>query len=229
MAVARKKATKKRPSSGKTAAGPFVTVSRFKAAQEHTDEQFRYLGAVLEDVRSQNRATIEAVLGQRQETKRLIEDLESRITPRLDVLESVVREHSGMLQAHGHALDGLNQKVDRLEQKVDKLDERLGVVEQKVDKLDERLGVVEQKVDKLDERLGVVEQKVDKLDERLGVVEQKVDKLDERLGVVEQKVDKLDERLANVEQKVDGIDRKLDTKADASLEPRVATLERAAG
>ncbi len=168
MAVARRKARKtlkKRPTSRTKAAGPFVTVSQFEAAQERTDEQFRYLGAVLEDVRSQNRATIEAVLGQRQETKRLIEDLESRITPRLEVLESVVRDHSQMLHAHGHALESLNQKVD-------------------------------------------------KVDARLGVVEQKVDKVDERLGVVE--------------HKVDGIGLKLDTKADASLEPRVAALERAA-
>src|SRR3990172_12442147 len=80
MVAARKKAKRKRPSSGSKAVGPLVTVSRFEAAQERTDEQFRYLRAVLEDVRSQSRAITEAVLGQRQETKRLIEDLESRIS-----------------------------------------------------------------------------------------------------------------------------------------------------
>src|SRR5688572_26867942 len=62
-----------------------------------SDELGRVL-ILLEDIRAQNKMTIEAVEAGRRETSLEIQRLEARLTSRIEILEAVVRHHSEELR-----------------------------------------------------------------------------------------------------------------------------------
>jgi predicted RNase H-like nuclease (RuvC/YqgF family) len=90
---------------------------------------------IIEEMRSQNRATIEAVHGMRDELKRDIAELREDTTARFQTLESAVRHNSTDIQTlqrdvRNHSTDiqtlqrdvrNLADKVEHLEEKVDTL------------------------------------------------------------------------------------------------------------
>jgi archaellum component FlaC len=83
---------------------------------------------ILEEIRSQNRATIEAVESKSSELKREIAGLREDTGGRLQTLESAVRQNSTDLQALQKNVRNLADKVEqngvdirRLDEKVDNL------------------------------------------------------------------------------------------------------------
>jgi chromosome segregation ATPase len=89
----------------------------------------------IEDIKAQNRLTIEAVHNVAQALDKKLEERFEGVDHRLDALESAVRRNSDDIRRNSEDIDGLKQGVARLETKVDKIDTRLQVVEVKVDSL----------------------------------------------------------------------------------------------
>jgi chromosome segregation ATPase len=154
----------------------------------------------VEDIKAQNRMTIEVV----EAFRRTVEE-------RFDHIESQRQQSETSLAA---ALRGVRVELGT---KIEKVDVRLQSVETKVDNL-------EVKVDRIDTRLQVVETKVEKIDTRLQVVETKVEKIDARLQVVETKVDRLEVKVDRIDSRLQTVEIKVDTLVP--LEGRVSALER---
>jgi DNA repair ATPase RecN len=84
-------------------------------------DEFGRVLVLLEDIRAQNKATIEAVESGRRETSLEIQRLEARLTARIEILEAVVRHHSEELRGIRLELTALKATVNNLESKVDRL------------------------------------------------------------------------------------------------------------
>ena len=94
---------------------------------------------VLEDIRSQNRLTIEAVEATRESLEQKIDDLGQRVTSvdrRGDVFEVKLADLDRRFDGLDRKVDGLDRKVDALDQKVQGLDEKVEGLDQKVDRID---------------------------------------------------------------------------------------------
>jgi hypothetical protein len=68
---------------------------------------------LLEDMRKQNAATIEAVFSTRDELKRELQEQGERFERRFDVLEGVVRDNSREILALGKRADSLEVAVQQ--------------------------------------------------------------------------------------------------------------------
>jgi chromosome segregation ATPase len=128
----------------------------------------------VEDIKAQNRMTIEVVEAFRRTVEERFDHIESKRQQSEASLAAALRgvrvELGTKIEKVDVRLQSVETKVDNLEVKVDRIDTRLQIVETKVEKIDTRLQVVETKVDRL-------EVKVDRIDSRLQTVEAKVDTL----------------------------------------------------
>jgi DNA repair ATPase RecN len=86
-----------------------------------SSEEFGRVLVLLEDIRAQNKATIEAVEAGRREISLEIQRLEARLTSRIEILEAVVRHHSEELRGLRSELASLKAAVMSLDAKVDRL------------------------------------------------------------------------------------------------------------
>ena len=80
---------------------------------------------ILEDIRSQNRATIEAVWSVRDELKREIAERQELTDARLQTLESAVRQNSTDVLTLQGDVRNLQRDVHNLADKVEHLDEKV--------------------------------------------------------------------------------------------------------
>jgi chromosome segregation ATPase len=128
----------------------------------------------IEDIKAQNRLTIDAVHSVARALDQKFEERFQRLEQQNILFTAALRDVRSSLETKVDKVDGRLQvvetKVDNLELKVDRIDARLQVVETKVDNL-------EVKVDKIDVRLQLVETKVDRVDARLQGVEKTVESL----------------------------------------------------
>ncbi len=141
----------------------------------------------IEDIKAQNRLTIEAVHTVARALDQKFEERFQRLEQQNILFTAALRDVRSSLETKVDKVDGRLQvvetKVDNLEVKVDRIDTRLQVVEQKVDNL-------EVKVDKIDVRLQLVETKVDRVDVRLQGVEKTVESvvpLEARVSALERR------------------------------------------
>lgn len=86
-----------------------------------SSDDFGRILVLLEDIRAQNKATIEAVEAGRRESSLEIQRLEARLTARIEILEAVVRHHSEELRGIRSELASLKATVATVETKVDRL------------------------------------------------------------------------------------------------------------
>ncbi len=94
---------------------------------------------LLEDIQTKMELVIEGMESTKESLTKKIGDFEDRVDQRFDMIECVVREHSGQLQNiekqladhgkqladHGKLLAGHGERLDRIETKIDKIGERL--------------------------------------------------------------------------------------------------------
>jgi chromosome segregation ATPase len=89
-------------------------------------------GALLENIQSQQHAMLEAIQAMGDRLNRTMEERFASVEARLDMLESVVRQNSGDINA-------LREDVRSLRKDLEKRDERLSAVEDRVATLEKRL------------------------------------------------------------------------------------------
>ncbi len=95
---------------------------------------------LLEEIRSQNRATIEAVEAQGVYLGARIDALRDSLTPRIEALEGAVREHSEEIRR-------LAERVQRLEVRMDRVEARQNGFEDELRAVRAGLARVEAKLD----------------------------------------------------------------------------------
>jgi len=134
-----------------------LIMDRFQLLTEKIDGH----GLLLEEMRAQNRATIEFAHETRESLERRMDEGFQRTDGRIDVLEIAVREHSGRLQQVERTVGALDHRLENVEVKVGALDHRLQNVEIKVGELDHHLQNVEVKIDAVDAKIDRLDGKLD--------------------------------------------------------------------
>lgn len=153
---------------------------------------------LLEEMRTQNRATIEAVEAQGAYLGARIDALRDSLTPRIEALEVAVRQHSEAIHRLAERIERLEVRMDRVEQRLDRVEQRLDRVEQRLDGVEQRLDGVEQRLDRADERQDGFEAELREVKAALGRVEAKLDTRADAAAVrdLERRVSILERRTA---------------------------------
>src|SRR3990172_9159585 len=115
---------------------------------------------ILEEIRSQNRTTIEEVQTVRAVLDARISSFEQTTAARFETLETAVR-------SNGRDLRRLETKVDKLETTVQRIDTRVEAIETKVERIDTRVEAIETKVERIDTRVEAIETKVETVDGKI--------------------------------------------------------------
>ncbi len=116
---------------------------------------------LLEEMRSQNRATIEAVEAQGAYLGARIDALRDSLTPRIEALEVAVRQHSEEIRQLATRIERLEVRMDRVEQRLDRVEQRLDRVEQRLDRADARQDGFEAELHEVKAALARIEAKLD--------------------------------------------------------------------
>jgi len=130
-----------RSSTATASAEPYVTRAEFQgtrdailASQASLHADLRAVGVVLERVDGNVRGLAEGMVSMREELSAKIDGLERRLSERISVLESAVREHAAELRTLRAAVEGLRRD---LEQRPDRAE--LVALEHRVSALEARL------------------------------------------------------------------------------------------
>ncbi len=126
------------------------------------------LEILFEDMRSDNRAVMEAVTSFEGRLSARIDDTNRRMDENFAVLGAAVRQNSTDIRE-------LTGRMDRVETKLDQVDGRLERVEGRLDRVEGRLDRVESKLEQVDGRLDRVEVLVEDNGRRLNRIEGKLD------------------------------------------------------
>ena len=105
---------------------------------------------LLEEMREQNHATIEAVFSSEQRTNRRLEEIELKLTRRLDVLEVAVRMNSDEIRKNSEDIKKNSEDIERMSREIR---EMRGMLERKADHA--ALVALEQRVSALEKRVGL--------------------------------------------------------------------------
>ncbi|HEY3447277.1 MAG TPA: hypothetical protein VGK67_12970 [Myxococcales bacterium] len=89
------------------------TDEKFKETDEKIVFEIKRQTLLLEQIRAENRTAGESVTNEEQRRERAIQELRDEIVPRLDSVESAVREHSAQLQTKADR--SLEKRVEDLE------------------------------------------------------------------------------------------------------------------
>lgn len=166
---------------------------------------------IVEEIRSQNRATLEAVESSRVATEQRIDRFEEKTDSRLTMAEAAIRSTNENLAA-------LRTQVQTLDTRVGTLDTKLGALDTKVGTLDTKLGALDRKLDQSDQenraRFAALEVALQRMDQesRSRDASLEIAIRDLKVGVQQNSVD-----IRDLAGKVDAISR---------LEERVSALER---
>jgi len=82
---------------------------------------------LLEDVRSQNSATLEAMLAAQRTTNERISELDRRLSERIDLLALAVRGNSRDIRKNSEDIRKNSEDIQRVEQKLDRKADADGV------------------------------------------------------------------------------------------------------
>jgi predicted nuclease with TOPRIM domain len=105
-------------------------------------ELLRAHGVLVEDMRAQNTAVLEAMTSFREEVRRDLAALRAELLERIERLEDAVRQNSRDIRRLEGRVESLEGKVDRLEGKVDRLEGRVDRLETEVTRLSAEIRAV---------------------------------------------------------------------------------------
>jgi predicted nuclease with TOPRIM domain len=105
-------------------------------------ELLRAHGFLVEDMRAQNTAVLEAMTSFREEVRRDLAALRAELLERIERLEDAVRQNSRDIRRLEGRVESLEGKVDRLEGKVDRLEGRVDRLETEVTRLSAEIRAV---------------------------------------------------------------------------------------
>ena len=112
---------------------------------------------LLEEMREQNHATIEAVFSSEQRTNRRLEEIELKLTRRLDVLEVAVRMNSDEIRKNSEDIKRNSEDIRKNSEDIQRMSQEIremrGVLERKADHA--ALVALEQRVSALEKRVGL--------------------------------------------------------------------------
>ena len=180
---------------------------------------------ILEDIRSQNRATLEAVGASHTALAERIDRFEERTESRFDVVEAAI-------QSNTRGIAGLDQRMGSLEGRVGSVEGSIGSLEGSIASLEGRIGSVEGRMGSLDGRMGSLEERLEHSDEQNRI---RFDALEAALQRIDQESRSRDASLelavrelkVSVQQNsVDIRDLAGKVEAVSRLEERVSALER---
>lgn len=117
---------------------PRVTVSDLDHRMRELDDHVRGHGIILEEIRSQNRATIEAVESARVALEARIDQVDRGSSSRDALLEAAVRQNSSDILRNGEHIRKNSEDIRVLTARVD----ALGPLDQRVSALERRQGEV---------------------------------------------------------------------------------------
>jgi chromosome segregation ATPase len=126
---------------------------------------------ILEEIKSQNRGTIEAVESSRTALEQRIDRLDQESRARDAVLEGAIRHL-------GADLGRVDAKVTALDGKVTELDGKVAALDGKVTELDGKVAALDGKVTELDGKVTALDGKVTALDGKVTALDGKVTALD---------------------------------------------------
>jgi hypothetical protein len=113
------------------------------------------IGVVLEEIKAQNRAAVEAVDARHEEMRREIQNFRGEVNANVSMLRTFA-------QAQNIDIRDLKTGLARVEHKVDALEANVGEIDVKVDKLESKVGEIDVKIDKLlplEERVTALEKR----------------------------------------------------------------------
>jgi len=119
---------------------------------------------LLEEMREQNHATIEAVFSSEQRTNRRLEEIELKLTRRLDVLEVAVRMNSDEIRKNSEDIKKNSEDIKKNSEDIKKNSED---IERMSREIREMRGMLERKADHA--ALVALEQRVSALEKRVGL------------------------------------------------------------
>jgi chromosome segregation ATPase len=117
-------------------------------------ELLRAHGFLVEDMRAQNTAVLEAMTSFREEVRRDLAALRAELLERIERLEDAVRQNSRDIRRLEGRVESLEGKVDRLEGKVDRLEGKVDRLEGRVDRLETEVTRLSAEIRAVREALG---------------------------------------------------------------------------
>jgi chromosome segregation ATPase len=187
---------------------------------------------ILEDIRSQNRATLEAVEASRMSHDEKLDRFAQETRSRSTVFATAI-------QSTNRTVESLGRKVGSLEQTVGSLGRKVGSLEQAVGSLGQEVGTLEQTVGSLGQTVASTNKSVAALDRRL---EQSDEQNRLRFAALEEALQRIDQesrsrdaslelavrdvKVAVQQNSVDIRDLTGKVEALSRLEERVSALER---
>ncbi len=130
-----------RASSSTLDANQFVTRAEFVEVTGGLRDDIRAVGVVVERVDANVRALAEAIGATREGLTAQMSDLERRLSERISVLESAVRQNSADIQKNSEDIAALRVEVARLRHDFDRRPEAAAFTD-----LDRRVSAVEARV-----------------------------------------------------------------------------------
>ncbi|MGQ0505098.1 MAG: hypothetical protein ACT4TC_07225 [Myxococcaceae bacterium] len=120
-----------------------LILARLDQQDRKIDEQLRGTTVLLENMQEQNRATIEAVHALEGRMNTRFDDLERRLTLRIEALEIAVRKNSEDIRKNSEDIQELQMRVDALALELKKKPDAdaLKALEERVTRLEQRLGI----------------------------------------------------------------------------------------
>lgn len=113
-------------------------------------------------------------------TKEDLNDLEGRLTERIDQVE-----------------EKLDSRFDQVNDRIDQVEERLGG---RIDQLDGRINELDGRIDQLDGRVNQLDGRIDQLDGRIDQLEERFDRVDERFDRMDERMESMEERLTQQDE-----------------------------
>jgi chromosome segregation ATPase len=187
---------------------------------------------ILEDIRSQNRTTLEAVGASQRALTERIDRFEERTDSRFDVVEAAIQSNTRGIAALDQRMESVEGRIGSAEGSLISLDGRMGSLEGSLGSLAGRMGSLDDRMGSLDDRMGSLESRLEKSDQenrlRFAALEAALHRLDQESRSRDASLE-LAIRDLKVSVQQNSVDiRELAGKVEAlsRLEERVSALER---
>ncbi len=126
----------------------YRTMATRKKTDYVTRDEFRAQGILFERLESKMDAMLEGLSSFREQTSREIQELEKRLTARIEVLEQVVRKNSEDIRKNSEDIRKNSDAIHRIEV-------QLAEIRGRLDRKEEALTSIERRVEALERHMGV--------------------------------------------------------------------------
>jgi chromosome segregation ATPase len=131
---------------------------------------------ILEDIRSQNRLTIETVDARHEEMRRELQNFRGEVRADISALRTIAQGQSIDIRDLKTGLARVEAKVQNVETRVENIETRVENTETRVQNIETKVGNIETRVQNIETKVGNIETKVD----QLGAIEARVATLERR-------------------------------------------------